>query len=120
MCRMSGLNYIRCRVILVLSPTACFQPAVLHCNKPLSLASLQVFTTNGRSYVYVITPTPELWTVTLPHRTQIVYSVDISVAVMQLDLRPGSVVCECGMCKVCVCVCVCVCACVSVCVCVCG
>ena len=74
----------------------------------LSLASLQVFTTNGRAYVYVISPTPELWTVTLPHRTQIVYSVDISVAVMQLDLRPGSVVCECGM--------LCVCACVRVCV----
>ena len=75
----------------------------------------QVHTTNGKAWVCVVHPTPELWTLTLPHRTQIVYSVDISIVLLQLELRPGSVVCECGEVVYCVCVCVCVCACVRVC-----
>ncbi|GIY53850.1 hypothetical protein CDAR_452511 [Caerostris darwini] len=41
-------------------------------------------------------PTPELWTVTLPHRTQILYAADISLIALQLDLKPGSIVCEAG------------------------
>lgn len=41
-------------------------------------------------------PTPELWTDLLPHRTQILYAADIAMVTMQLELRPGSVVCECG------------------------
>ena len=57
---------------------------------------LQVYTTNMRTWVYVVHPSPELWTVTLPHRTQIVYSVDVSLITLQLGLNPGSVVCESG------------------------
>uniref|UniRef100_A0A224ZAS4 tRNA (adenine(58)-N(1))-methyltransferase catalytic subunit TRMT61A n=1 Tax=Rhipicephalus zambeziensis TaxID=60191 RepID=A0A224ZAS4_9ACAR len=47
-------------------------------------------------YVYVLRATPELWTLTLPHRTQILYTRDISLVTLQLDLKPGSVVCEVG------------------------
>ncbi|XP_037274794.2 tRNA methyltransferase 61 [Rhipicephalus microplus] len=47
-------------------------------------------------YVYVLRVTPELWTLTLPHRTQILYTRDISLVTLQLDLKPGSVVCEAG------------------------
>ncbi|XP_069494232.1 tRNA (adenine(58)-N(1))-methyltransferase catalytic subunit TRMT61A [Ambystoma mexicanum] len=47
-------------------------------------------------WVYVLHPTPELWTVNLPHRTQILYSTDISMITMMLELKPGSVVCESG------------------------
>ncbi|XP_042552802.1 tRNA (adenine(58)-N(1))-methyltransferase catalytic subunit TRMT61A [Dipodomys spectabilis] len=47
-------------------------------------------------WVYVLHPTPELWTVNLPHRTQILYSTDIALLTMMLELRPGSVVCESG------------------------
>lgn len=43
-----------------------------------------------RGYIYVLHPTPELWTRTLPHRTQILYATDISVILHQLDLKPGS------------------------------
>lgn len=50
----------------------------------------------SRGYVYVLRVTPELWTLTLPHRTQILYTRDISLVTLQLDLKPGSVVCEVG------------------------
>lgn len=52
----------------------------------------------SRGYVYVLFATPELWTLTLPHRTQILYTRDISFVTLQLDLKPGSVVCEAGEC----------------------
>lgn len=45
---------------------------------------------------YVLKLTPELWTLTLPHRTQILYTPDISVILMNLDLKTGSVVVESG------------------------
>ena len=50
-----------------------------------------------KGYLYVLYPTPELWTQNLPHRTQILYSTDISLVILQLDLKPGSVVVESGM-----------------------
>lgn len=49
-----------------------------------------------KGYVHVLHPTPELWTVNLPHRTQILYATDISVITLQLELKPGSVVVEAG------------------------
>ncbi|KAL3874969.1 hypothetical protein ACJMK2_037915 [Sinanodonta woodiana] len=49
-----------------------------------------------KGYLITLHPTPELWTVNLPHRTQILYTTDISLVTMQLDLRPGSIVVESG------------------------
>ncbi|KAL7648540.1 UNVERIFIED_CONTAM: hypothetical protein RMT77_000446 [Armadillidium vulgare] len=49
-----------------------------------------------RGYAYVLYPTPELWTLTLPHRTQILYTPDISLILMELDIKPRSIVCEAG------------------------
>jgi tRNA (adenine57-N1/adenine58-N1)-methyltransferase len=43
--------------------------------------------------LYLLRPTPELWTATLGHRTQIIYSRDISLIVLKLDLRNGALVC---------------------------
>ncbi|KAI8871752.1 tRNA methyltransferase complex GCD14 subunit [Ramicandelaber brevisporus] len=51
---------------------------------------------NGRSTMYLLHPTPELWTQVLPHRTQILYLPDIAFISAQLDLRPGAVVLEAG------------------------
>ncbi|XP_064622729.1 tRNA (adenine(58)-N(1))-methyltransferase catalytic subunit TRMT61A-like [Lineus longissimus] len=50
----------------------------------------------SKGYLYVLHPTAELWTVNLPHRTQILYTPDISMVLFQLDLQPGSVVVESG------------------------
>ena len=50
----------------------------------------------SKGWLYVLHPTPELWTVTLPHRTQILYSCDISMVTLQMDLKPGSIVVESG------------------------
>ncbi|XP_076604639.1 tRNA (adenine(58)-N(1))-methyltransferase catalytic subunit TRMT61A [Chaetodon auriga] len=47
-------------------------------------------------WVHVLHPTPELWTVSLPHRTQILYTTDIATITMLLELKPGSIVCESG------------------------
>ncbi|BFZ12445.1 hypothetical protein BsWGS_15484 [Bradybaena similaris] len=50
----------------------------------------------SKGWIHVLQPTPELWTLSLPHRTQILYSTDISMIIFQLDLKPGSVVAEAG------------------------
>lgn len=50
----------------------------------------------SRGWAYVLQPTPELWTLTLPHRTQIIYTPDISLIIHLLELVPGSVVIETG------------------------
>ncbi len=47
-------------------------------------------------YVYLLRPTPELWTLSLPHRTQILYVADIAYITMKLGVRPGSTVIEAG------------------------
>ena len=49
-----------------------------------------------RGFAFILHPTPQLWTKTLPHRTQILYATDISLIIQQLDLRPGSKVIESG------------------------
>ena len=50
----------------------------------------------GTGFIFLLDPTPEIWTSVLPHRTQILYAADISAIVTFLDLRPGSVVIETG------------------------
>jgi tRNA A58 N-methylase Trm61 len=47
-------------------------------------------------YLYVLRPTPELWTLSLPHRTQILYTPDIAYITMRLGVRPGGKVLEAG------------------------
>jgi tRNA (adenine57-N1/adenine58-N1)-methyltransferase len=56
----------------------------------------KVFDNQNRGYVYILKPTPELWTLALNHRTEILYSADISLIIHHLELRPGSIVLESG------------------------
>ncbi|KEP54879.1 tRNA (adenine-N(1))-methyltransferase catalytic subunit TRM61 [Rhizoctonia solani 123E] len=51
---------------------------------------------NGRGFIHALRPTPELWTLALPHRTQILYHADISYITMWLGIKPGSVMVEAG------------------------
>ena len=47
-------------------------------------------------YVIPLPVTPELWTLSLTHRTQILYHADISLITLHLNLSPGSVTLEAG------------------------
>ena len=68
------------------------EPSLTGCGTPPT----QVFGANGNGFVFLLSPTSELWTLALPHRTQILYLADISTVVNFLELRPGSVVLESG------------------------
>ena len=47
-------------------------------------------------FCHVLPPTPEAWTASLPHRTQVVYTPDYSYILQKLRVRPGSSVIEAG------------------------
>ena len=51
---------------------------------------------NGKGFIHLLRPTPELWTLALPHRTQILYLADIAFVTAWLDIKPGSKVIEAG------------------------
>ncbi|XP_078432151.1 S-adenosyl-L-methionine-dependent methyltransferases superfamily protein [Wolffia australiana] len=51
---------------------------------------------NKGQFIYILAPTPELWTLVLNHRTQILYIADISFVISFLEIVPGSVVLESG------------------------
>lgn len=51
---------------------------------------------SGLGFLHLLRPTPELWTKSLIHRTQIVHELDASMITFQLDVRPNDVVCESG------------------------
>ena len=47
-------------------------------------------------FVHILPPTPELWTASLPHRTQVVYTPDYSYVLHRLRARPGTRLIEAG------------------------
>ena len=56
----------------------------------------KMYSHNKKSTITLLAPSPELWTLSLPHRTQILYASDISLVCLMLELSPGSVVVESG------------------------
>ena len=47
-------------------------------------------------FVYALPVSPQLWTLSLTHRTQILYAADIALTLTQLNVQPGHVVLESG------------------------
>ena len=47
-------------------------------------------------FIHVLPPTPENWTTSLPHRTQVVYTPDYSYILHRIRARPGSRLIEAG------------------------
>lgn len=56
----------------------------------------KVRTRTGMGSLVMLRPTPELWTESLPHRTQIIYSTDAAAISFRLGVKPGDVVVESG------------------------
>ena len=50
----------------------------------------------GRGFLLILRPTPELWTLALPHRTQILYLADIAFITSSLNIKKDSRVIEAG------------------------
>ncbi|KAF8955949.1 tRNA methyltransferase complex GCD14 subunit-domain-containing protein [Flammula alnicola] len=48
----------------------------------------------GKGFIHILRPTPELWTLALPHRTQILYLADIAFITSYLNICQGSKVIE--------------------------
>lgn len=53
-------------------------------------------TTAKSGFVHILPPTPEIWTSSLPHRTQVVYTPDYSYILQRIRARPGSRLIEAG------------------------
>lgn len=53
---------------------------------------LKVYSEGSDGFVRIMRPTAELWTLTLPHRTQVIYQADISLTILLLELCPGKTV----------------------------
>ncbi|KAL9001800.1 MAG: hypothetical protein Q9188_005228 [Gyalolechia gomerana] len=47
-------------------------------------------------FCHLLPPTPEVWTASLPHRTQVVYTPDYSYILQRLRVTPGAEVIEAG------------------------
>ena len=47
-------------------------------------------------FVHILPPTPEIWTASLPHRTQVVYTPDYSYVLHRIRARPGTILIEAG------------------------
>lgn len=61
-----------------------------------SLYGSQITSPKGYGFIHLLHPTPELWTLSLPHRTQIVYTPDSSYIQQRLGITRGSRMIEAG------------------------
>ncbi|KAF0690584.1 Aste57867_18031 [Aphanomyces stellatus] len=56
----------------------------------------KVYSRMSKGYIYILSPTPELWSKALRHRTQIVFTLDASSIIFQTHCAPGKIVIESG------------------------
>lgn len=60
------------------------------------VSSFKQAVTASSGFIHILPPTPESWTTSLPHRTQVVYTPDSSYVLQRIRARPGSRVIEAG------------------------
>lgn len=65
-------------------------------SKPPQKQQKTTATAARSGFVYILPPTPEIWTSSLPHRTQVVYTPDYSYVLQRIRARPGSRLIEAG------------------------
>ncbi|KAF3355676.1 hypothetical protein VdG1_03968 [Verticillium dahliae VDG1] len=63
---------------------------------PTVLAPAKKAVTANSGFVHILQPTPELWTQSLPHRTQVVYTPDYSYVLSRIRAQPGTRLIEAG------------------------
>ncbi|KAI1104261.1 tRNA methyltransferase complex GCD14 subunit [Jackrogersella minutella] len=61
-----------------------------------SVAVAKDVKTASSGFIHILPPTPELWTTSLPHRTQVVYTPDYSYILHRIRARPGMKIIEAG------------------------
>jgi tRNA (adenine57-N1/adenine58-N1)-methyltransferase len=54
------------------------------------------FEAASSGFAHILPPTPESWTISLPHRTQVVYTPDYSFILQKIRARPGTRIIEAG------------------------
>jgi tRNA (adenine57-N1/adenine58-N1)-methyltransferase len=50
----------------------------------------------GSGFMHILPPTPESWTYSLDHRTQVVYTPDYSYVLQRMNVKPGDTLIEAG------------------------
>ncbi|RMY98398.1 hypothetical protein D0864_04396 [Hortaea werneckii] len=71
------------------------QEAAVRLDSPAPMAP-KVAVEAGSGFVHLLQPTPESWTSSLDHRTQVVYTPDYSYILSRLRARPGGSIIEAG------------------------
>ncbi|EQC28142.1 hypothetical protein SDRG_14099 [Saprolegnia diclina VS20] len=56
----------------------------------------KVYSRMSKGYIFILAPTPELWSKALRHRTQIVFTLDASAILFNTHCAPGKIVVESG------------------------
>ncbi|KAK4188225.1 tRNA methyltransferase complex GCD14 subunit-domain-containing protein [Podospora australis] len=62
----------------------------------IAAAAVREAVADSSGFIHILPPTPEVWTSSLPHRTQVVYTPDYSYVLHRIRARPGSVLIEAG------------------------
>ncbi|KAI1322527.1 tRNA methyltransferase complex GCD14 subunit [Xylariaceae sp. FL0255] len=65
-------------------------------NDTEAISSAKDLKTASSGFIHLLPPTPEIWTASLPHRTQVVYTPDYSYILHRIRARPGMQIIEAG------------------------
>lgn len=71
-------------------------PATLPVEDDVDVQESPAFEAAATGFAHILPPTSELWTASLPHRTQVVYTPDYSYILQRLRVRPGDTIIEAG------------------------